>query len=67
MPDIADRLEALAGPPVEVAEHVDRRGVRRPHGEPRAGGVGMGPEDVVQVAVRALVEQVEIDLPDGIG
>ena len=59
-----DLLHALAVPAVEVAEHLDRRGVRRPHGEPRAGRVGVGAEAVVQVAVGALVEQEQVELAD---
>ncbi len=61
-----DRFHLLAGPVVEVAEHVDGPGVRCPHSEPRAGGVGMGAEAVVQVAVGALVEEEQIHLSNRI-
>ena len=67
IPDAADRLEALAAPAVEVAEDVDRRRVGRPHREPRAGVIGVGAEAAVQVAVGALVEQVEVELADRVG
>jgi hypothetical protein len=63
----ADRLEPLPAPAVEVAEHVDGRRVRRPHGEPRAGVVGVGAEAAVQVTVRAFVEEVEVELADRVG
>ena len=62
-----DQLHLLTRPAVEVAEDVDGPGGRRPHGEPRAGGVGMGAEAVVQVPVGALVEQEQVHLADGIG
>ena len=49
-------------PAGEVADDIDGLGVRRPHGEPAAGLVGMGAEEVEDPAVRPLVEQVEVEL-----
>ena len=58
---------ALPAPAVEVAERRRRDAAfGRPHGEPRAGGVGVGAEAVVQVAVGALVEEVQVELADGV-
>ena len=61
----ADRPEIVpAVPALEVTRDVDVAGVWRPHREPRAVGVGMGAERPVQVAVRALVEEVQVDLAE---
>ena len=64
---LPDGLEPVTGPAVEIAEDVDRRRVRGPHGEPRACGVRVGAQAVVQVTVGALVEQVQIDVAERVG
>ena len=63
MPDTADRLErARPVPAVEVADDVDRRARSAPTRRTTCRSSSVwAPRHVVQVAVGALVEQVEVD------
>ena len=64
----AHRVQASV-PRVEVADHADRAGRRCPHGEGdalRAFELArMGAELVVDLAVAALADQVQVELADG--
>ena len=66
-PVVADAARAAMAPGVqlvEVADHADRGGVRRPDREVRPVAVGMRAELLVQPRVRALAHQVRIELAE---
>ncbi len=54
----------LAGPAVEVADHVHGTGGRRPHREPCAAVARLSAELLVQAAVGALAEEVQVEVRD---
>ena len=70
-PDLAHRRNA-PGPVVEVADHGDTVGIRRPHGEGGAVHVAVGgrvrrhprTEGVPQFLVAALAEQMDVDVAE---
>src|SRR5205823_4774525 len=61
-PRVAAQLQRvlLLVPAVPVADHVDRPRVGCPDGEVGAAGLGMRAEMLVELQVRAFVEEVEI-------
>jgi hypothetical protein len=56
----ARRQPVAALPVVPVAEHLDALGVGGPQREPGAVGAGVRAQPLVQLVVRALVEQVQV-------
>src|SRR5690606_36436395 len=60
----AGRERRGLGPAADVADHADGLGRGRPDGEAGAAVRRVGAEDLVEAVVRALVEEVEVELAD---